>query len=157
MGFIDADTLDILGLVFPIIGIALVIPILFVFKQYFRFHDHMQFLYLFYIAFASSSMIFSTYTEIAWAAIPENFYIFCVTGDLVCTLGFQLSYTSCLVVAILLALIITKIVACKKPEAVFEPVYRFMKGLIRWTYVPLVYYSLFYMIQAIQGLNTYLI
>ena len=50
-----------------------------------------------------------------------------------------------------------RIVACKKEEARFEPVYRFMKGLIRWTYVPLVYYSLYYMIMSIQGTSNYLI
>lgn len=115
MGFITTDILDILGLAFSIVGLAFIIPILFVFKQYFRFNTHMQFLYLFYIAFAPTAAIFSSYAEISWAAITQNFYIFCTSGDLVCTLGFQLSYTSCLVGTILLALIITKIVACKKP------------------------------------------
>ena len=47
--------------------------------------------------------------------------------------------------------------ACKKPEVKFEPVYRFLKGLIRWTYVPLVYYSLYFMITSIQGTTSYLI
>lgn len=115
MGFISASILDILGMAFSIVGLAFIIPICFVFRQYFRFNTHMQFLYLFYIAFAPTAAIFSSYAEISWASIAQNFYIFCTTGDLVCTLGFQLSYTSCLVVSILLALIITKIVACKKP------------------------------------------
>ena len=77
MGFITADILDILGLAFSIVGLAFIIPILFVFKQYFRFNTHMQFLYLFYIAFAPTAAIFSSYAEISWAAITQNFYIFC--------------------------------------------------------------------------------
>ena len=59
MGFINEETLNILGLVYAITGIVLVIPVCFVFRQYFRFFDHVQFLYLFFIAFATSSQIFS--------------------------------------------------------------------------------------------------
>ena len=62
MGFtISPDILDALGLAYSIIGLAFIIPILFVWKQYFRFHIHMQFLYLFYIAYAPTLNIFSQY------------------------------------------------------------------------------------------------
>ena len=115
MGFIPNDTLDILGLVYAIVGLASLTPLCFVFRLYFRFLDHVQFLYLLATALTSSSGIFSTSLEISWADIPQNFYIFCQSGDLVCTLGFQLSFTSCLIVTILLAFIITRIIACKKP------------------------------------------
>ena len=61
MGFIDTNTMDLIGLVYAIAGIVLVIPTCFVFRHYFRFFDHVQFLYLFYVALASSTKIFSGY------------------------------------------------------------------------------------------------
>ena len=61
MGFITTDILDILGLAYAIVGLAFLIPICFVFKLYFRFHDHVQFLYLFFLAFTPTSLIFSSY------------------------------------------------------------------------------------------------
>ena len=141
MGFIQNDTLDLIALVYAITGASLLIPICFLFRLYLRFFDHVQLLYLFYISLASTSTIFSTYLEISWAQLGYNLFTFCKTGDLICTLGFQLSFTSCLVGVILLAFLITRIVACSKPRISFQPVYRYIKGVIKWTYIPMVYYS----------------
>ena len=158
MSFISADILEIIGWVYAIAGIVFMIPIVFFFKQYFRFLDHAQFLFLFYVSILSSgSAIFSKYLFLSWADISANIYVFCSSGDLVCALGFQLSFTSCFVAFILLVGLIVIIVKCKKPEAKYEPIYRFLKGLFRWTYVPLVYYSLYYLITSITNSQNYLV
>ena len=77
MTFIPTDTLDLIALVFAITGAALLIPLCFLFRLYFRFFDHVQFLYLFYISLVSTSTIFSTYLEVSWAELSYNLFTFC--------------------------------------------------------------------------------
>lgn len=97
MTFISNDMLSSLGLGYSIVGLALVVPVCFAFRHYLRFLDHLQIFYLFYLGLASTTTIFSSYLGDSCALFPRNFYIFCVSGDLVCTIGFPLSFTSCLV------------------------------------------------------------
>ena len=59
MTFISNEILEGLGLGYSIAGIALVAPICFAFRQYFRFLDHLQIFYLLFLGLASSNKIFS--------------------------------------------------------------------------------------------------
>ena len=157
MGFISSEALDALGLGYSIVGIALVAPICFGFRQYFRFLDHLQIFYLLFLGLASSSKIFSGQLDESWVLFPRNFYIFCNSGDFVCSVGFPLSFMSCLLVFLVIVRIIVAIETCRNSQIRFEPVYTFFKGFFRWSYLPLTYYSLYFMIKSIQGTKDSLI
>ena len=157
MAFITDDILSGLGLGYSITGIALVIPICFGFRQYFRFLDHLQIFYLLFLSLGSGTKIFSSYLDSSWVLFPHNFYVFCSSGDLVCTVGFPLSFTSCLIAFLLIMRIIVAFEKCRKPEIRFEPVYTFFKGFFRWTFIPLTYYSLYFLIKSVQGTSNDLI
>ncbi len=49
-----ADYYEGIGLGFAITGLALVVPFVFIFKQYFRFLDHVQFFYLYWYVLANT-------------------------------------------------------------------------------------------------------
>ena len=116
-----------------------------------RFLDHLQIFYLLFLGLASSSTsIFSGYLDESWVLFPRNFYVFCTTGDLVCTVGFPLSFTSCLIGFLLIVKIVVAIEQCRKKELRFEPVYVFFKGFFRWTFLALFYYSLIYLVKSIK-------
>ena len=109
MAFLSNDVLSGLGMGYSIGAIALVVPICFGLRHYLRFLDHLQIFYLFYLGQASTSTIFSTHLDESWVLFPRNFYIFCQSGDLICMVGFPLSFTSCLIVFLLLMRIIVAI------------------------------------------------
>lgn len=100
------------GAIFSITSLALVVPVMFMFRQYFRSLDFIQMSYLFGLSMYSTS--FSTYLNISFIGFDYNFFTFCRKGDLVCTLGFQLSFGSVLVVFLLLIAIIVRIQRCGK-------------------------------------------
>lgn len=132
-------------------------PAVFILRTYLRFMDHLQLLYLFALtvtisSFNTTGTIFSSYLKVSWVDFPHNiFEYFCVENDFICTAGFQLSFGACLLVFLLLMRIIVSIERCKNGEFRFEPVYTFFKGLTRWVYLPLSYYSILFMILSIQG------
>jgi hypothetical protein len=72
---IASDTLNIIGYAYSITGIALTIPIVFVFRQYFRVLDFVQFMYVFWAVLASQR-IFSEYLKIGFAQFDSNISIF---------------------------------------------------------------------------------
>ncbi len=100
---------DRVGLGFSITGLALVLPVCFMFKHYFRSLDYIQLSYLFAAILGFSSNTFSRDLDDSWVNFSNNFFSFCTTGDVVCTLGFQLSFTICLLGAILILLLIVSI------------------------------------------------
>ena len=100
-----------------------------------RFLDHLQIFYLLFLGLASSTSIFSGYLDESWVLFPRNFYIFCTTGDLVCTVGFPLSFTSCLIGFLLIVKIIVAIEQCRKKELRFEPVYLLIWILSVYKYI----------------------
>jgi hypothetical protein len=141
-----------IGLAFSITGLALVMPVCFMFRQYFRSLDYFQMTYIFASVLAISNVTFSDNLNDSWVPFPENFLSgICTSGDLVCSIGFQLSFTICLIGVLLILLLIVTIEKCRKPELKFEPVYSFFKGFFRWTYAPLVYYSIIYLKSALDN------
>ena len=146
MGFIEEDVLSGLGIGYSITGLALALPVCFIFRTYFRFLDHLQLFYLFYLGLGNSLIMFSKYLSDSWVLFDQNFFVFCNEGDLLCTIGFPLSFTSCLMVFLIALKIIVLFEKCRKQQIRYEPVYSFFKGFWRWTYVPLTYYSLYFII-----------
>ena len=135
-------------------GLALVVPICFIFKQYFGFLDHVQLTYLYFLVLAPTSGAFSNALGFSWSKFIPNFLKFCTDGDLVCEQGFALSFIICLLGVLFLLLIIVNIQKCRKPDLRYEPVYSFLKGFFKWTYLPLSYYSQYYLIQLLYMNNT---
>lgn len=88
------------GSVYSIISLSLVVPIMFMFRHYFRSLDFMQMSYLFGLTMYATS--FSSNLTITFTSFSYNFYSFCSAGDVVCTLGFQLSFGSVLIGFLLL-------------------------------------------------------
>jgi len=50
--------------------------------------------------------------------------------------------------------VIAAIEGCRKKDIRFEPVYTFFKGLTRWIYAPLSYWSVYFLIQSITSTST---
>jgi len=105
-----------LGWGFSFAGLALVVPICFLFKQYLGFLDHVQLTYLYFMVLAPMSGAFSNWLDFSWSKFIPNFLKFCVSGDVVCEEGYALSFTICLVGVLLLLFIIVSIEKCRKPD-----------------------------------------
>lgn len=101
MGYISS-IYEQIGLAYSIVGLTLVVPTVFIFKQYNRFLDHLQIVLLFALVLQPNHDMFGSHLEDSWAEFIPNFLKFCTTGDLVCSLGFALSWTICLVGVILI-------------------------------------------------------
>lgn len=107
--FIPSDILVTLGQALSIVGLALCMPFCFAFRSYFRFLDHLQFLYAFAIVLASQLSLFSNNLLNSWVGFDKNIFFFCTTGELVCTAGFALSFGACLLVFLLIMRLIVLI------------------------------------------------
>lgn len=97
---------DKIGLAFSIVGLILVVPSVFLFKQYNRFLDHCQMVLLFWMSLAPTYSVFASHLDESWSKFIPNFLTFCKPGEIVCELGFALSWTICVLGAILLLLLI---------------------------------------------------
>ena len=101
---------NIIGIVFSVYGLALVWPIVFVFKQYLRLLDYMQFMYIWGLVIYSTTSVFSDHLGVScWTFFPSFFSSLCLTGDLVCTAGGQMTWTVCFVGALALLMIVVLI------------------------------------------------
>lgn len=141
------------GTIYSITSLSLVVPIMFVFRQYFRSLDFMQMSYLFGLTMYSTS--FSSNLTISFTGLNYNFLTFCSTGDIVCTLGFQLSFGCVLIGFLLLTAIFIVLQRCgDKKDLKIEPIYLAFKGFFKWIYLPLTYYSSYFLARAAdQALN----
>ena len=152
MSLISVDVLEALGITYSLIALLFILPVCFIYRHYLRFFDHLQTMYVLYISiFVSNSSVFSSHLNLIAGQINHNFYIFCSSSDLICTIGFQLSFLSCLAIVLIITFIVTKIISCYVDGASFEPIYRFVKPLIRWTYIALVYWSLYFFLKTLLG------
>ncbi len=68
---------------------------------------------------APSSGLFSNSLSNAWVDFDKNLFIFCVSGELVCTAGFALSFGACLLVFLLAMRVIVAIETCRKKDIRF--------------------------------------
>lgn len=104
--------------IYSIASLSLVVPVLFIFRQYFRSLDFMQMSYIFALAMYPSA--FSANLSTSFVNFNYNFLSFCSGNDLVCTLGFPLSFG--IVVGgflLLIAFFIGLQKCCGKPKVEF--------------------------------------
>lgn len=141
------------GTIFSITSLSLVVPVMFIFRQYFRSLDFMQMSYLFGLAMYSTS--FSANLTISFVGFSHNFLTFCNSGDIVCTLGFQLSFGCVLLGFLLLVAIFIGLQRCSgKKELQMQPMYLTFKGFFKWIYLPFTYYSSYFLAIALdQAIN----
>lgn len=137
------------GVVFSIVGLSAVVPVLFLFRHYFRGLDFVQVSYFFAATMLPSA--FSNTLGTSLVNFDYNFLLFCSSGDLVCSLGFQLSFGVAVAGALLFLLLVVSIVKCSKPHVKFEPLYLFLKGFFKWVYVPLAVYSTKALVETLDG------
>jgi hypothetical protein len=105
--------------------------------------------YIFALAMYSTS--FSANLAISFTNFNLNFLTFCTSGDIVCTLGFQLSFGVVLIGLLLLIAIFVGIQrCCGRPNLEMEPTYTAFKGFFKWIYLPYTYYSAFYLASALD-------
>ena len=107
MAFFSESLMNGLGIGFSIGGLVLVIPLCFLFRTYLRFLDHLQLYFALALGLGTTSTIFSNKIKYSWAAFDKNFLNpLCEEGDLVCTIGFQLSFGCCLLAFLLIMRVI---------------------------------------------------
>ena len=141
---------NVIGIVFSIYGLVLVWPIAFVFKQYFRVLDNVQFMYLWGMVIFGCTWEFSDHLGYSWFSFMPSFLNdLCTAGDFVCTAGGQLSWTICFIGFLSILMLIVSIEKCRRDNLKAEPVYSFFKGILRWTYLPLFYYSVKFLLSEI--------
>lgn len=114
MGYISS-VYDQIALAYSIVGLTLVVPTVFIFKQYNRFLDHLQIVYLFAQVLRANDDTFGSHLKDSWAKFIPNFLKFCTSGDLVCSVGFALSWTICLVGVILVFCLIVMFEKRRRP------------------------------------------
>jgi hypothetical protein len=111
--------------------------------------------YLFSMILATSTPLFSNQLGYSWLSFMPSFLQYCTTGDFSCTYGNLLSPAICWAGATILFLILIKIIGkCCKSSAKFQPFYNLFKGLYRWCFGPLIYYSCQILIISLQNKNT---
>lgn len=142
---------DNLGMGFAISGLALICFSTYYRRAYSRILEAVQMTYLFAFIFTPTTALFSNKLGYSWLSFMPSFLNYCTAGDFSCTYGYLLSPAICWAGAALLSLIIIKIIGRCKPSVKFEPFYNFYKGLFRWTFGPLIYFSTLVLITSLQN------
>lgn len=75
----------------------------------------------------------------------------CDPGEVVCELGFQMSFATCVIGLVVLLFIFHKFEACKKDSIKFEPIYGFFKGFFRFFYLMVAVIATQYLVNAINS------
>lgn len=138
-------------------ALALSIPHYFIFKSHLRILDFLQLIFLFSTMYTVP--LFSTFSQNlsdSWLKFMPNFYSsLCDATGFTCNVGYSLSAGTVLLGIILLALFITGIEKCRKPDKIkFMPVFTLFKGFVRWVYISLVAVSTAYIYMYLTGLIT---
>lgn len=134
--------------IFSVAALALVVPVQFIFRQNYRSLDFLQMSYIFAGTMFKAS--FSNHLSISFASFPYNFLSFCQSGDLVCTLGFQLSFGAVLIGFLLMTALFIGLQRCCGKKLEMEPIYSTFKGFFRWFYLPATYHSAHYLALALE-------
>jgi len=132
---------DTLGIAFSIAGLAFICFSTYYRRTYSRVLEVAQMSFLFAAILAPTTALFSNKLGYSWLSFMPSFLNYCKTGDFSCRYGYLLSPSICWAGVALLSLIIIKIIARCKPSVKFEPFYNLFKGLFRWTFGPLIFYS----------------
>lgn len=107
-------------------------------KKYYRSLCFLQLSYYYAVAYLTTTNFFSKYLGYSCVDFQANLLTFCESTDLVCSLGFPLSFAGVFAAFLFVVFIFTAIQKCCGKDIRFEPVYSFFKGFITWFYVPIV-------------------
>ena len=65
MAIIHTDVLEALGITYSLIALLFSIPVCFIYRHYLRFFDHLQTMYILYLAvFKSNNSVFSKHLSL---------------------------------------------------------------------------------------------
>jgi hypothetical protein len=142
--------LDNIGKGFCLAGLALVPFSTYFRRSYSRTLEVTQMAYLFALILAPTSSLFANKLGYSWLSFMPTFLNYCTAGDFSCKYGYLLSPSICWAAAAILCFIIIKIIGRCKPNVKFQPFYNFYKGLIRWTFAPLIYFASDTLITCLQ-------
>ena len=109
------------------------------FGHNFRALDFLQMFHLSGNLTASGS--FSSNLSTAFLDFNQTFFPNCTPGDFVCTNGFRLSFGVVLIGVLLVTFLFVKLLKCCNRTIDYAPIYNFLKGFIKWIYLPLIYHS----------------
>jgi hypothetical protein len=108
---------DAAGLVLSILSLSFVVPILFIFRHYFRGLDFLQMTYFFATAMGATSFAAKLGTSVV--NFGYNFLSFCSDQDFVCSQGFQLSFGAVLAGVIIFFFLVVVFQKCCRPDIRF--------------------------------------
>jgi hypothetical protein len=110
-----------IGTTFSALSLALSVPHYFIFKTHLRILDFLQITHLFNLInlFSSVYPTFSSSLGDSWLKFMPNFYSkVCEVGGYICTAGYALSAATVLLGIVLLAMFITGVEKCRKPQKI---------------------------------------
>lgn len=114
--------------------------------------DAVQLFYLFSIVLAPDIDVFSHNLDYSWLTFMPNFLMYCSAGDFSCSYGFLLSSLICWIVLSLLAYLFFLLIQKIKPiKLKYRHFYAFFRGVFRWMFSPLLFYSAVVLIKRLQG------
>lgn len=148
---LSSQLIHIIAIVFSAIGITLGLFEAFVRKVHSRALDYLQWAYLITIL-ASVTFPFSKELNASSGdivlndQISEGFY--CAMNTYVCVTAFAVSFMAILVGTLVILRLITIPERVREKGFTFPRVYRFLKGLLRWFWLPLIFMAIFSLFSA---------
>lgn len=101
-----------------------------------------QMAYLFTNVYASATSLFASNLGVSWLNFMPSILNYCSGSSYECNNANLITPLIVWTAFIILLWIIIKLIAIKKPDASFKPVYNFFKGALRCTMIPLFYNSM---------------
>lgn len=143
---------DIIGKAFAIAGLALVAPSSYLFRNYSRVFDYVQLFYVFSLAYASTTGVFSQNLDWGSLSFMQNFLnAYCNAGEFICLYGYLISPAIAWFGVTFFMLLILGLISLKKSSVKYQNFYNFWKGFFRWVSVPLIYLCTTQIITSIQN------
>jgi hypothetical protein len=106
--------------------------------------------YLFTNVYTSDTTIFAKNLNASWLDFMPSILTYCNGSSYECKNANLITPLIAWTALTVLLWIIVKVVSIKKPNATFQPVYNFFKGILRWTMIPLFYNSITVLEQSIK-------
>lgn len=160
---IPTNTLHIIGIVYSAVGVALSVISCFFFKIHSRALDYIQWGYFLAVIMHQYAYTFpfSLNMEVGSSLIALSdkslLNFFCPMGIYVCQRPFALSFLVILCGFLVLMSLITIPQKVRDIGLTFERVYRLFKGLFKWFYLPLMFESLYLLINGLITVKSSLI
>lgn len=110
-----------------------------------------QMAYLFTNVYATTTSLFASNLGVSWLNFMPSILNYCSGSSYECNNANLITPLIVWAALVILIWIIVKLIAIKKPNASFKPVYNFFKGAFRFTIIPLFYNSMVVFQQNLQN------